>query len=264
MKEGIPVSYTLITGASSGIGRELAKCFAKDGHDLILVARRADALEQVKQELQAACNVDVVVMPEDLAQKDAAQRLYDKTVAAGYEVDHLVNNAGFGDCAPYLDSDWQRQYDMLELNVAAMMQATYLFGGAMRRRGFGRILNVSSVASFSGGPGMAIYYATKGFALFFSEALFEELRGTGVTVTALCPGPTRTAFEKEAKLDKARMFSVIPVADAEKVAQYAYRRMLQGKAYAYAGWPVKAMSFVSRLSPRCIARKFAAFVNGKK
>ncbi|HIT69580.1 MAG TPA: SDR family oxidoreductase [Candidatus Aphodomonas merdavium] len=258
------MAYALITGASSGIGHELAKRFARDGHNVILVARSEEALLDVQREIEADYGVEAVVLAQDLAKKDAALRLHERTAAAGLRVDFLVNNAGFGDCAPFLDADWQKQSDMAQLNMAALMHMTYLYASDMRRRGFGRVLNLASVAACSGGPYMSVYYASKAFVLSFSEALSEELRGTGVTVTALCPGPTQTRFEKTADLQASRMFSLFRPASASDVAEYGYRKMMCGKALAYYGGAVKAMFLGARIAPRALSRKFARYVNGRK
>ena len=246
------MAYALITGASSGIGHELAKRFARDGHNVILVARSEEALLDVQREIEADYGVEAVVLAQDLAKKDAALRLHERTAAAGLRVDFLVNNAGFGDCAPFLDADWQKQSDMAQLNMAALMHMTYLYASDMRRRGFGRVLNLASVAACSGGPYMSVYYASKAFVLSFSEALSEELRGTGVTVTALCPGPTRTGFEKNARAEQSGLFHRLPVQEAAAVAAYGYKRLRRKKLLAVPGARNKLLAFLSPRAPRSL------------
>lgn len=254
-------TYALITGASSGIGREIAEIFAEHHHNLILVARREDRLLSLKQKLEADYSVSVQVIPEDLSVVDAAKDLHEKTKSM--KVDNLVNSAGFGDWGGFLDSSWQRQQDMVQVNITALMQLTYLYGNDMRRNGGGHILNLSSVASFSGGPYMSIYYASKGYVLSFSQAVAEELKGTGVTVTALCPGPTSTGFESAAQMKNSRMFTVLHPAEARDVAQRGYDAMQAGKVVAYHSAATKLMNIGSRLCPRKTARKFAMYINGR-
>ena len=255
-------TYTLITGASGGIGNELAKEFAKNGHNLILVARRQDKLIRLKDDLKKLYNIDVIIICKDLIPETAAEELYGEVNERNLIVDNLVNNAGFGDYAGFLDSNWKKQKEMIDLNITTLMHMTYLFGKDMRIKGYGRILNLSSVAAFSPGPYMSIYYATKGFVLSFSEALVEELKGTGVTVTALCPGPTSTGFETAAEMKNSKMFSVFGAAKAEAVAVKGYKATMKGKAVCYHGMPTILMNIGSRLSPRRYSRNFAKNVNG--
>lgn len=255
--------YTLITGASGGIGYEIAKIFAQHGHDLILVARNEKNLLELKERLESKYHISAIIIAEDLSKKDSANRLHEETVSCGYVIDNLVNNAGFGDWGGFLDSDWQRQYEMVQLNITTLMQMTYLYGNDMKKQGGGHILNMSSVAAFCAGPYMSIYYATKGYVLSFSEAVSEELKGTGVTVTALCPGPTSTGFEKTAKMEKSKMFSFFRPASARAVAVCGYSAMQQGKTVAYHSVATKTMNVGSRLTPRSITRKFAKYINGR-
>ncbi|MDE6442233.1 MAG: SDR family oxidoreductase, partial [Clostridia bacterium] len=190
----------LVTGASGGLGLEFAKLLAKDGNDLLLVARNGHRLEEIKDELEKAHGVKVYFLACDLTQDDSANKVYDYAKENSLQIDVLINNAGFGDFGNYLDSVWEKQRDMINLNVLALMRLTYLFVPEMKERGKGKILNVASIASFQPGPLMSVYYASKAFVLSFSEALAVELKKTGVTVTALCPGPVRTCFEKAANL----------------------------------------------------------------
>ena len=256
-------TYAVITGASGGIGRELACEFARHGHDLVLVARSADKLEELAGTLSGSYGVDVRTFACDLSEEDAAERMYTFTRTEGLVVDNLVNNAGYGDQAAFIDSDWERQRGMAQVNIIALMQLTYLYGQDMRERGFGHILNLSSVAAFCAGPYMSVYYASKAFVLSFSEAVAEELRGTGVTVTALCPGPTSTGFEQAANMEGSKMFSMGRPATAADVAAHGYRAMQKGRPVAYDGAFTKAVNVAARIAPRAVTRTFAGRINGR-
>lgn len=255
--------YTLITGASGGIGWELARQFAAGGHPIVLVARSEARLQEKQAQLQAEYNVPVVVMAQDLTLPNAAQELFDRTTAAGLAVDILVNNAGFGDFVSFIDADWQHQQDMVTLNVTALMQLTHCYARAMREMGGGRILNVASLAAMAAGPYMATYYATKAFVLSFSQAMTEELAEYGITVTALCPGPTESNFESAANLKSGNLFHALPVETAAKVARRGYRATMKGKAVQFCGITVHVMSFASRLTPRWLNRKTTKRINGR-
>lgn len=255
--------YALITGATGGIGLEFARLFVADGWNIILVARNETRLTQIQHELEAEYAVTAETVCMDLAQETAAEELYRMSEERGWEVQNLVNNVGFGDHSCFFDSSWERQKNMLDINITALIHLTYLFGKAMRQRGSGRILNVSSLASLCAGPYMSVYYASKAFVRSFSEALHEELAQTGVTVTALCPGPVATGFEKNANLKDSKMFRVLPVADAAEVARAGYRAMQNGKAIVYFGTITKVFNLLSRVISRRIARRTAMRINGK-
>ena len=246
----------LVTGASGGLGAEFSRILAAQGNDLVLVARSESRLRALAAELEDAHQVTVHVCPADLSREDAAEEVFAFTEARGLYIDVLVNNAGFGDNGPFHVADWQRQRDMVQVNVVALMQLCRLFAGPMVARGHGRILNLSSVAAFSAGPGMSVYYASKAFVLSFSEALHEELAGTGVTVTALCPGPTSTGFAQAAKMGSAAtMFR--HAADAQRVARDGIAAMEKGKAVCLQGAFTKVAAMGSRFIPRALARRFA-------
>ena len=186
--------------------------------------------------------------------------MYDYVLGRGTRIDALVNNAGFGDSGAFHEADWSRQRDMVQVNIVAMMRLTRLFVPHMVERGVGMVLNLSSVAAFSAGPYMSVYYATKAYVLSFSEALHEELAGTGVTVTALCPGPTATGFEASASMGSgSTMFR--RAADPADVARDGYDAMKKGKAVCLQGAFTKAMAFGSRLVPRSVARRIAMCMN---
>lgn len=252
----------LITGASGGLGREFAALCARDGRDLIIVARDGERLRQMKERLEQRHSVTIMPVALDLSGPDAARRLVDEVDASNLVVDLLINNAGVGYHAAFLDSDLARQELAIQLNVVALMQLSYLIGQRMGRRGEGRILNVSSIAAFVSGPYMAIYHASKAFVQSFSEALAEELRGSGVTVTALCPGPTETGFEGVAGLAGSPLFSMLRPAKAQAVAAAGLRAAAKGQAVCRPGLVPKTMYLGTRLAPGAVARRFAAYLNG--
>ena len=255
--------YTLITGASGGIGWELARLFAADGHPIILVARNEQRLRERQAALQKEYDVPVTVIAQDLTRPDAAREVYEQTVEQGLAVDTLVNNAGCGDFVSFIDADWQRQQTMVTLNVTALMQMTHCVARAMREQGGGRILNVVSIAALAPGPYMATYYATKSFVLSFSEAIREEFAEHGITVTALCPGPTDSNFVAAANMQESTLFSSLPVSTAAKVARCGYKALRRGKAVAYCNLSSRAMSLAVRVTPRWFNRKTTMRINGK-
>lgn len=244
----------LITGASSGIGLELAKCFATDGCRLILVARNQGALEELSKELRAKHQIETIVLPADLSQAEAPKQIFDKLAAQNVPVDVLVNNAGFGLHAPFLELPLDRQLEIIKVNVTALVALTSLFLPEMVRRRAGGILNVGSVAGFVPGPGLAIYYATKAFVLSFSEALAAELDGTGVSVTDLCPGPTETNFFRVARGDKVRRMQTSKMS-AEDVARIGHRDFRNKKVISIPGLQNKALVMLARITPRGAVRR---------
>lgn len=241
---------TLITGASAGIGLELAKRFAAAGHALILTARRADELHKIADQLKAAQQVEVHVFPLDLGAPEAPAKLHEQVTAAGLSVDVLVNNAGFGTLGPFLDTELEKELAMIRLNVSALVDLCGRFVPAMKARGSGRVLNVASVAAFQPGPFMAIYYATKAFVLSFSEALWDELRGSGVTVTCLCPGPVRTEFADVAGMHGTKLFSGPNVMDVGPVCEAAYKATMKGRRLVVPGFLNRLLVFAVRFAPR--------------
>src|SRR5476651_2384342 len=194
----------LITGASSGIGLELAKCFAADGCRLILVARNREAMEKLAEEFRLENKVEMIVLPADLSLPETPKRIFEKLSAQKISVDVLVNNAGFGAHGPFVETSLPRQLEMLQVNITALTELTGLFLPGMLGRQRGGILNVGSVAGFLPGPNMAVYFATKAFVLSFTEALAEELRGNGLKISVLCPGPTVSNFGNVARGEKER------------------------------------------------------------
>ena len=210
----------LVTGASAGIGRELARSFAADKSNLVLVARRRDRLEDLAAELRKQHGVEVRVMAADLGRADAPQAIVDSLTREAVTLDVLVNNAGFGLLGPVAELDLDRQMEMIQVNVAALTHLTRLLLPGMIERHRGGILNVALTAGFQPGPFMAVYYATKAYVISFSEALADELAGTGVTVTCLCPGPTATEFAETARMGDALMFR-LQTMTAQRVARPA-------------------------------------------
>ena len=237
----------LVTGASSGIGKAMLPWFAGDKHDLILVARRAELLEQAKRELEGKVRVWTIAL--DLAKPGAAAELFRQTQELGLDVDILVNNAGFSLYGLFHEQPLDRLAEMIDLNVGALTELTHLYLASMKLRGRGRILQVASTAAFQPGPRMAVYYATKAYVLSFSEALACELEGSGVTVTALCPGPTKSEFNEVAgfKMPASLEGSVMT---SEDVARIGYRDMMKGKRVAVAGVVNRVMTIGAQLAPR--------------
>ncbi|HEV3383898.1 MAG TPA: SDR family oxidoreductase [Gemmata sp.] len=236
----------LVTGASAGIGKELARLLSVD-HDLILTARREAELHALAAELS---NCTCHVFPLDLADPTGPKALFDAVAVKGLAVDVLVNNAGFGDLGPFAKADLGKMLRMIQLNVTALTELTGLFLPGMLSRKSGQILNVGSVAGFQPGPFMAVYYATKAFVNSFSEALANELAGTGVSVTCLCPGPTRSEFAKAAGMEQTELFTVGSVADTHSVALAGVRAMKRGKRLIVTGFRNRALLFAERFLPR--------------
>jgi short-subunit dehydrogenase len=240
----------LITGGSGGIGLELAKQFAAHGHDLVLTARSRDTLEAVAGTIEGKHAVKVTVIADDLTDPDAPQRLFDAIAAENIHIHFLVNNAGFGLGGEFVDTDIKRELEMVQVNIIALMQLTKMYLPAMVKRKSGHILNLASTAAFQPGPLMSVYYASKAFVLSFSEALDEELRNTGVSVTCLCPGATATKFAETAGVGNSKLFATIGGTTAEQVALYGYEAMMKGERVAVVGTRNKIMVLGERFVPR--------------
>ena len=253
----------LITGASSGIGLELAHLFARDGFRLVLLARSRNTLRQVGDDIQARYGITVRIEPKDLAHPAAAAELYQELQEAGVLVDVLVNNAGFGLAGPFAATDWAKEAEMLQVNMVAATHLVKLFLPQIRARG-GKILNVASTAAFQPGPFMAVYYATKAYLLSFSEALAEELDGTGVTVTCLCPGPVKTNFQRRAYLEGTRMANSPLLVDVRDVARIGYEGMKRGKRIVIPGWKNGVGVVMLRFSPRAVVTKIVRKIQERK
>lgn len=245
----------LVTGASSGIGQELARLFAADGAELILVARTAEKLNSLADELRANHNTSVTVIPLDLSHAGAATELYRQVTQSGKVVDILVNNAGFGQYGRFLDCDIERYTQMCQLNMVTLTELTHLFLKPMVERNSGAVLNVGSTASFQPGPHSAVYYATKAYVLSFSEAVHAELWGTNVTVTCLCPGPTKTGFGEDSEMDELLFFRTMAM-DVRKVARAGFRGVRRRKRLVMPGLMNNLLAFSNRLTVRPVVLWF--------
>ena len=248
----------LITGASFGIGMELARIFAREGYNLVLVARSADKLRQLASELEKAHGTHSLILATDLAAPGSAGYVLDQTTRADITVDVLVNNAGFGQFGFFAENDLEECLQQIQLNVATLTHLSRLYLPGMIERKSGRVLNVASTAAFQPGPLMAVYYATKAYVLHFSEAIANELKGTGVTVTCLCPGATATEFHKRANMTDIQLLR-FGAMDAHTVAEDGYRALMSGKPVVISGFKNWLLAQSVRFSPRqmvtAVARK---------
>ena len=245
----------LITGGSGGIGLEIGKVMARRGFNLVLLARNRDALEAAAGQIEGKHTVSVHVFAADLRRRESPEAIVDFLRSENIAIDVLVNNAGFGLGGEFAETELTRELEMIQVNIAALTHLTKLFLPAMIKRKRGRILNVASTAAFVPGPLMAVYYATKAYVLSFSQALAEELRNSGVTVTALCPGPTRTDFAAEAQVGNSRLFTAFGIADATDVAEYGVAAMLHGRRVAIPGIKNKIVAQANRFAPRALSAK---------
>jgi short-subunit dehydrogenase len=223
----------LITGASSGIGKELAKIHAKNGGNLVIVARSLDKLNELKQDLESNYNIKVFVFEKDLTAQNAIQEVYDYVNKYNITIDYLINNAGFGGIGKFYERDWEKDLSMIQLNIIALTGLTRKFLPDFVKRNNGKILNVSSTASLMAGPMQAVYFATKAFVTSFSNAIAEELYDTNVTVTNLMPGATETDFGATSGMDKTDLFKT--TANAASVAKAGYDAMIDGKLDVISG-----------------------------
>jgi short-subunit dehydrogenase len=239
----------------------LAWEFAAHGHNVVLVARSKERLVPLASELEAAHGIAAWVIPADLAVPTAPTEVYAEVERLGIAVDVLVNNAGFGTNGPFAETELTDELQMLQVNVVALTHLTKLFLREMLARGSGRIMNVASTAAFQPGPYMAVYYATKAYVLSFSEALAAELQGSGVTVTALCPGPTTTEFQQRAQMQDTRLMHSPLLMDAATVARVGYRGLMAGKTIVIPGIANRLLSFSVRLVPRAVVRQVTRRLN---
>ncbi|WP_067148890.1 SDR family NAD(P)-dependent oxidoreductase [Pseudotamlana agarivorans] len=251
----------LVTGAASGLGYELTLLLAKDHYKLILVDVNPEALELAKTNLLQDFNVEVITLVKDLAVPNVAE---DIMKSIDYQpVDVLINNAGFGLFGTFAETDWKRESAMLHVHILSATHLTKLVLEGMVKRGSGKILNMSSLAAFQPGPLMSIYYASKGYMLSFSEAIANELKGTGVTVTAVCPGPTQTSFQQTVSENTTDNKIKFNMACAKSVAEYGYKAMLQGKSYAIPGGFNKFLAILPRFLPRNTATNIVRKIQAK-
>lgn len=240
----------IITGASLGFGVEFARNFAKNNHNLVLVARSVDRLNSLATEIRSQYNVDVLVMGKDLSDMQQVQSVYDELQAKNIHVDYLVNNAGFGDYAYFHEADYAKLEKMIDLNIKALTKLSHLFVRPMVAKNYGKIMNVASTAAFQPGPTMAVYYATKAYVLFLGEAMKNELEGTGVTVTTLCPGASETDFQNAADLHESKLVKGKKLPTAKEVADFGYRAMMKGDLTAIHGTMNWINAQASRFLPR--------------
>lgn len=247
----------LITGASSGIGLELAKEHAKTGGNLVLVARNLEKLQLLKSELEQKHSINVHLIAKDLSIPNAAQEVFDETQKLDIQIDYLINNAGFGDFGFFAETDWNKELKMINLNITALTQFTKLYVQAMVKRGNGKIMNVASTAAFQPGPLMAVYFATKSYVLHFSEALDNEVRDKGISVTALCPGATISGFQTAAEMQDSALFKGKNLPTSQDVAIFGYKAMLKGKTVAIHGIMNWIMAESIRFVPRSFVVKIA-------
>jgi len=250
----------LITGASAGLGVEYARLFAADGHDVVLVARRRERLDALAKELQQAHRTRARVIAADLASPVGPGQVVDEVLRLGLEVGFLVNNAGFGTSGPFAESNLHRELEMIQVNIVSLLTLTRALLPQMIARKSGRILNVGSTAGFQPGPFMAGYYASKAFVNSFTEALWYELRGSGVTATVSCPGATATEFAAVAGSERSRLFRM-GAASPQQVAKEGYRAMMAGKPIVVHGLKNKLAVQALRVSPRAAVHVIAASLN---
>ncbi len=249
----------LITGATSGIGFELAKIFAADSYNLVLIARRADRLEKIKTEFEKNFGITVTNIVKNLSEQTAAQEIAEEIKKQEISIDILINNAGIGVYGNFSNTEREKELNMIKLNITALTDLTKLLLGSMIQRRKGKILNVASTAAFQPGPKMAVYFASKAYVLSFSEALREEVKQHGITVCCLCPGTTRTEFQQiaatEGILGTLREDVMM---DAKTVAQIAYKGLNKGKAIIIPGYKNKLLVVIERFVPRAIVRRIVA------
>ena len=243
----------LITGASMGLGAEFARLLASEGYDLVLTARTAERLAMLKTEVENLHGVEALVLVADLADARAPQGIYDHVRGAGITVDVLINNAGFGMYGKFSASDLKTELEMIQVNIVALMHLTKLFMLDMMKHRNGRIVNVASTAAFQAGPMQSVYYASKAFVLSFSEAIGNELKGTGVTVTALCPGPTPTGFQARANVGNLRGLRLLMRVSPEAVVRAGYHGMQRGTPVVVPGLLNNFLIFIQRFTPRRLA-----------
>jgi uncharacterized protein len=257
------MATALVTGASNGIGLELARIHASKGGNLVLVARNLEKLNDIKAELEKKFNIKVYTIGKDLSKPDAALEVYNETNQQKIQVDYLINNAGFGDFGMFVETDWQKELQMINLNITTLTQFTKLYVQDMVKRGNGKIMNVASTAAFQSGPTMAVYYATKAYVLSFSEAVDNEVSDKGVTVTTLCPGATESGFQAAAAMEESALVKGKKLPSAKEVAEYGYTSMMNGKTVAIHGMMNYIMANSVRFTPRAMVVKLTRLIQDK-
>lgn len=249
----------LITGASSGIGLELAKIHASKSGNLVLVARNKSKLDELKLDLEKQYKISVYTIGKDLSKPNTAQEVYDETAHQNITVDFLINNAGFGNFGMFYETDWNKELQMINLNITTLTQFTKLYLNDMVKRNSGRIMNVASTAAFQSGPTMAVYYATKAYVLSLSEAINNEVGDKGVTVTALCPGATESGFQAAAAMEESNLVKGKQLPTSREVAVFGYASMMKGKSVAIHG----IMNYIMANSVRFVPRALVVNVTRK-
>ena len=254
----------LITGATSGIGLELSKVFARNGYDLVLVARDEDSLTRAAKELETESHVSIKTIARDLSNPSSAQEVFNQTSSLGIQIDVLVNNAGAGLNGYFMENRIEDEMAIIQLNIASLAVFCHLFGREMARRGSGRILNVASTAAFQPGPFMSNYYASKAYVFMLSEGLRNELKRDGVVLTTLCPGPTQTGFFERANMKYTVIAHVPYMLKPAKVAEIGYAALMNGKKIVIVGMINRLLAFSTRLSPRGMLISIARFLNQRR
>lgn len=260
-------NFVMITGASTGIGKELAIIFAKNHHNLILIARNKEKLLNIQQELELKYKVKVEILTIDLSLQDSVKRIYEFIKQKEYKIQILINNAGFATNGFFLNNDLKTEIQEIQLNIIALMELTHHIGNEMLKdakdkpRYFYKILNVASTAGFQPGPYMSTYYASKAFVLHFSEGLYEEFKNHNILVSTLCPGATKTEFFERAHIENSKLANPFTMMSAEKVATYTYKNLMNNKAIIIPGILNKFGTISVRLFPRSMIRKITKYLN---
>lgn len=257
------MATALITGASNGIGLELAKVHASKGGDLVLVARNKAKLDELKAEFENKFKVKVYTIGKDLSADNSAQEVYNETTKQNIKIDYLINNAGFGDFGMFAETDWSKELQMINLNITTLTQFTKLYLQDMLKSKSGKIMNVASTAAFQSGPTMAVYYATKAYVLSFSEAVDNEVSNRGVTVTTLCPGATESGFQVAAAMEESNLVKGKKLPTSKEVAEYGYTAMMKGKTVAIHGMMNWIMANSVRFTPRGLVVKITRKIQDK-
>lgn len=255
MNTSPPSQTALITGASGGIGYELTKLFASDRYNLVLVARSESKLKQIASELTKQFGIVVTIITKDLASPTSPTEIWQELQTEAITIDVLVNNAGFATYGSFAETELQPELNMMQLNMVTLTHLTKLFLPGMLARQAGKILNVASTAAFQPGPLMAVYYATKAYVLSFSEAITNELQGTGVSVTALCPGATASGFQARANMEDSKLVKNKQIMAADQVAAIGYRGLMNNQAVVIPGYQNKFLALVNRFMPRSLVTK---------
>lgn len=253
----------LITGASTGIGYEFSKLLAAKGYDLIITARNNEKLSQLRKKILKEHKVNVTVIPIDLSMVKSSKELYLEIKRKKLNVTILINNAGFGDYEEFSKSDLEKQLQMVQLNISSIISLTRYFIEDMKNENYGKIMNIASILAFFPMPLFSVYAATKSFVLSFSEAINEELKPTNISVTCLCPGPTKSNFTHNSKMGQSRAYKNLKQADTKEVAKLGIKAMLKGKRTVIYGFGNKLLVFSTRLGTRGLVLKIAKFISGK-